>query len=104
MPSRYEPCGLSQMISLRYGTVPVVRRTGGLADTITEYDVNTTRGNGFLFEAYDAWELLDAVKRAVALHKQRGLWAKLVSNAMRCDFSWDRSAERYLEVYKKLAL
>jgi starch synthase len=92
------------MISLRYGTVPVVRRTGGLADTITEYDPKTTRGNGFLFEMYDAWELLDAIKRAIALFKQKGLWAKLVSNAMKCDCSWDKSAERYLKVYKKLVL
>ena len=101
-PSRYEPCGLSQMISLRYGTIPVVRRTGGLADTITEYDPETTRGNGFVFEMYDAWELLDEIKKAIGLYKQRGLWAKLVSNAMKCDFSWDKSAEKYLKVYKKL--
>jgi starch synthase len=104
MPSRYEPCGLSQMISLRYGTIPVVRRTGGLADTITEYDPETTRGNGFVFDTYDAWELLDEIKKAIGLYKQRGLWAKLVSNAMKCDFSWDKSAEKYLEVYKKLVL
>ena len=102
VPSRYEPCGLGQMISLRYGTIPVVRRTGGIVDTITEYDPATTRGNGFVFEMYDAWELLDEIKKAIGLYKQRGLWAKLVSNAMKCDFSWDRSAEKYLEVYKKL--
>ena len=104
MPSRYEPCGLGQMISLRYGTIPVVRSTGGLADTITEYDPETTRGNGFVFDAYDAWEFLDEIKKAAGLYKQRGLWAKLVSNAMKCDFSWDKSAEKYLEVYKKLVL
>lgn len=102
MPSRYEPCGLSQMISLRYGTIPVVRRTGGLADTITEFDPYTTRGNGFVFERYDARDFFDAVKKAVDIYKQKGLWAKLVSNAMKCDFSWDKSAEKYLEVYKKL--
>ena len=102
MPSRYEPCGLSQMISLRYGTVPVVRRTGGLADTITEFDPDTARGNGFVFERYDAWELLDAIKRAVGVYKRKGSWARLVSNAMRCDFSWDKSAERYIEVYRRL--
>ena len=102
MPSRYEPCGLGQMISLRYGTIPIVRRTGGLADTITGYDTRTTRGNGFLFERYDAWELLDTIKAAIGVYKQKGLWAKLVSNAMKCDFSWDRSAEKYLDVYKKI--
>lgn len=102
MPSRYEPCGLGQMISLRYGTVPVVRRTGGLADTITELDPNTMRGNGFLFERYDAPEFFDAVRKATGLYKRKDLWAKAVSNAMRCDFSWDKSAEKYLEVYKKL--
>jgi len=103
MPSRYEPCGLGQMISLRYGTIPVVRRTGGLADTITDFDPKTARGNGFVFERYDAWELFDAVKRAIAVYKRKALWAKLVSNAMRCDFSWERSAEKYIEVYRKLA-
>ena len=102
MPSRYEPCGLSQMISLRYGTIPVVRRTGGLADTITGFDPDTTRGNGFVFERYDAWEFFDAIKKAIGIYKQKGLWAKLVSNAMKCDFSWDKSAKKYLEVYKKL--
>lgn len=102
MPSRYEPCGLGQMISLRYGTIPIVRRTGGLADTVTEFNPDTTRGNGFVFERYDAWEFLDAIKRAVGIYKQKGLWAKLVSNAMKCDFSWDKSAEKYIEVYKKL--
>jgi len=102
VPSRYEPCGLSQMISLRYGTIPVVRRTGGLSDTITEFDPDTTRGNGFVFERYDEREFFDAIKKAVDTYKQKGLWAKLVSNAMKCDFSWDKSAEKYLEVYKKL--
>lgn len=101
MPSRYEPCGLGQIISLRYGTIPVVRNTGGLADTIKEFDARTGSGNGFLFERYDAWELFDAVKRAIGIHKQKKLWAKLVSNAKRCDFSWDKSAEEYLELYGK---
>lgn len=101
MPSRYEPCGLGQIISLRYGTIPVVRNTGGLADTIVEYDPGTTRGNGFVFERYDAGELFAAVKRAVDIYRQRGLWKKLVANAMRCDFSWDSSAKKYIELYKK---
>lgn len=103
MPSRYEPCGLGQIICLRYGTIPIVRNTGGLADTITEYDPKTTRGNGFVFDAYDAGELFNAVKRALDIYKQRGLWNKLVANAMKCDFSWDSSAKKYLELYKKIA-
>lgn len=104
MPSRYEPCGLGQIISLRYGTIPVARNTGGLADTIVEYDPGTTRGNGFVFERYDAGELFAAVKRAVDIYRQRGLWKKLVANAMRCDFSWDSSAKKYIELYKKTCL
>lgn len=102
MPSRYEPCGLGQIISLRYGTIPIVRNTGGLADTITEYDPKTTRGDGFAFERYDAGELFNAVKRAVDIYRQRGLWKKLVANAMRCNFSWDNSARKYIELYKKI--
>lgn len=102
MPSRYEPCGLGQIISLRYGTIPIVRNTGGLADTISEYDPKTTRGNGFVFERYDAGELFNAVRRAADIYRQRGLWKKLVSNAMRCDFSWDNSARKYLELYEKI--
>ncbi len=102
MPSRYEPCGLGQLISLRYGTLPIVRKTGGLADTIVEYDPFTTRGNGFVFESYDAGELLKAIERALGLYGQRGLWKRLVTNAMRSDFSWDSSAKRYIELYKKI--
>jgi starch synthase len=102
MPSRYEPCGLGQIISLRYGTIPVVRNTGGLADTITEYDPKTTRGTGFVFERYDAGELFNAVRRAADVYRQRGLWKKLVANAMRCDFSWDSSAKKYADLYKKI--
>lgn len=103
MPSRYEPCGLGQIISLRYGTIPIVRNTGGLADTITEYDPKTTRGTGFVFDRYDAGELFNAVKRATDIYRQSGLWKKLVTNAMRCDFSWDSSAKKYVDLYKKIA-
>jgi starch synthase len=102
MPSRYEPCGLGQMISLRYGTIPIARNTGGLADTISEFNIKTGEGNGFLFGRYDTWELFDAVRRALMVYKQKRLWTKLVSNAMACDFSWQRSAKKYLELYKKL--
>ena len=103
MPSRYEPCGLGQIISLRYGTIPVVRNTGGLADTIKEFDTKTGEGNGFVFERYDPWELFDAVKRAIGVYKQKKPWAQLVSNALKCDFSWDRSAGEYMALYRKRA-
>jgi len=102
MPSKYEPCGLGQMIALRYGTIPLVRRTGGLADTVLEFDGHTRRGNGFLFERYDAWELFDVIKKTIRIYRQKGLWTKLVSNAMESDFSWDRSAKKYIDVYRKL--
>lgn len=102
MPSRYEPCGLGQIISLRYGTIPVVRKTGGLADTITEYNPGLCRGNGFLFERYDAEELFGAVSRAFTIYGRKELWNKLVMNAMRCDFSWNASAKKYLDLYKKI--
>lgn len=102
MPSRYEPCGLGQMISLRYGTIPIVRNTGGLADTITEYDPKTARGTGFVFDRYDAGELFNAVKRAIDIYRRGGLWKKLAANAMRCDFSWDASARKYMEVYEEV--
>lgn len=102
MPSRYEPCGLGQIISLRYGTIPIVRKTGGLADTITEYNPELCRGNGFLFERYNAEELFGAVSRAFKIYGRKELWKKLVINAMRCDFSWKASAKRYLDLYKKI--
>ncbi len=102
MPSRYEPCGLGQLISLRYGTIPIVRKTGGLADTIIEYNPKTNRGNGFLFEKYDANELFGAIKRAVLLYKDKSAWRKLVLKAMKYDFSWEGSAKRYIELYKTM--
>lgn len=102
MPSRYEPCGLGQLISLRYGTIPIVRKTGGLADTIEEYNPKTKRGNGLVFERYDANELLRAIRRAVDFYKDKDAWRKLVLNAMKCDFSWEGSAKKYIELYSKL--
>ncbi len=102
MPSRYEPCGLGQLISLRYGTIPIVRKTGGLADTIIEYNPKTGEGNGFVFERYDADELFGTIRRAVDLYKDKGTWRKLVLKAMKCDFSWEGSAKKYIELYKKI--
>lgn len=101
MPSRYEPCGLNQMYSLRYGTVPIVRKTGGLADTIFDYNENPHEGNGFVFEEYDAEKMLDAIKRAIITYKDKNLWAQIQKRGMTADFSWEASARKYLEIYKR---
>jgi len=98
MPSRYEPCGLNQMYSMRYGTVPVVRAVGGLVDTVLPYD--RPEGTGFLFSHYDAAALLDALKRALAVHRVPAEWRRLQVNGMTTDFSWTRSAAEYVKVYK----
>jgi len=102
MPSKYEPCGLNQMYSLRYGTVPVVRATGGLADTVTEFDPATGEGTGFLFEDYDAAQFHAAVLRALALWPDKKSWARLMKNGMKQDFSWSRSAQKYISVYSRV--
>lgn len=102
MPSRYEPCGLNQMYSLRYGTVPVVRRVGGLADTVEEFNPKTGKGTGFLFDKYSAQEMLKALKRALSVYGNRKAWLKLMRNAMSKDFSWNTSAKEYVKLYEKL--
>ncbi len=102
IPSRYEPCGLTQMYSLRYGTIPIVRATGGLDDTVQEYDWRNEVGNGFKFEAYSSAALLEAVKNAIGVYRQRERWRKLVRKAMSYDFSWDRSAREYIRLYHKI--
>jgi starch synthase len=99
MPSRYEPCGLNQMYSLRYGTPPVVRETGGLADTVEEFDVISKKGTGFLFQDYEAPAMVAALKRALAIRKQPELWLALTQNGMARDFTWRRSAEGYDRLY-----
>jgi starch synthase len=101
MPSKYEPCGLNQIYSLKYGTIPVVRATGGLDDTIVNYSPNTKRGNGFKFTRYDAKEFLDQVKTAIGFYSQPEHWKQLIQNAMTADFSWQRSAAAYLQLYRK---
>ena len=101
MPSRYEPCGLGQMISLRYGNIPIVRATGGLADTITDFDRNTGKGNGFSFTEYTPLALAATVFRAIEAYHHPKAWDQLVQNAMTCDFSWNVSAAKYVEVYRK---
>jgi len=102
MPSRYEPCGLNQLYSLKYGTVPVVRRVGGLADTVTPFDPDTGQGTGFLFERYDAEDMLAAIRQAVSLYPRRRLWTRLMKNGMKQDFSWKRAATAYAELFAGL--
>src|SRR5690348_1341788 len=99
MPSRFEPGGLAQLIALRYGTIPVVRATGGLADTIRDYDPVAHTGNGFRFGAYDAWQFFAAVVRAGENFRHPAVWAWLVQHAMREDVSWSRSAQKYVQLY-----
>jgi starch synthase len=101
MPSKYEPCGLNQIYSLKYGTIPVVRATGGLDDTITHYDPTTKQGNGFKFTRYDAKEFLMTIKMGIGFYFQAEHWRQLLRNAMAADFSWERSAEAYLKLYRK---
>lgn len=100
MPSKYEPCGLNQMYSLRYGAVPIVRSTGGLADTVHEYNPATGEGTGFAFEDYDPGQFKAAVDRALALWPNREQWRSLMLNGMRQDFSWKESAKKYVEAYR----
>ncbi len=100
MPSRYEPCGLGQMFSMRYGTIPVVRYTGGLADSVEEYDPVSGTGTGFGFKPYDSAHLLKALARAVYFYKNPESWRKIIVNAMTQDFSWNRSAREYVKLYK----
>ncbi len=101
MPSRYEPCGLGQLIALRYGSVPVVRRTGGLADTVSEFDPARRTGTGFLFDAFSAEALLEVVHRAAVTYRRPQPWKALVRNGMTEDFSWDASAREYVTLYRK---
>ncbi len=102
MPSKSEPCGLSQMIAARYGTVPVVRKTGGLADSITPYNIDRKSGNGFRFENYNAHEMLFVLKDAVFTYNDKETWLKIMTKAMKTDFSWKKSAKEYEKVYNDL--
>ncbi|WP_337872808.1 glycogen synthase GlgA [Ignavibacterium sp.] len=104
MPSRYEPCGLNQIYSLKYGTIPVVRKTGGLADTVKDWDEENyygfDHGNGFSFYDYSGFALYKSVERAVNTFANKDIWKKIQLNGMKQDFSWKRSAEKYIELYK----
>ncbi len=101
MPSHYEPCGLNQIYSLKYGTVPVVRATGGLDDTIEAYDPATGSGTGFKFQAYDGAALLEAIRQALAVFRNDpAAWRRIQTNGMGKDFSWQASAIEYARLYE----
>jgi starch synthase len=102
MPSRYEPCGLNQMYSLRYGTVPVVRRTGGLADSVQQFDPVAGTGTGIVFNDYDAQAVGWALGTAFDLYQRPGTWRRLVQNGMSQDFSWNRQVREYVAAYERL--
>jgi starch synthase len=104
MPSRFEPCGLNQMYSLRYGTLPIVRRCGGLADTVIDASAeNLANGiaTGFVFESASREALIDTLRRAVSLYRQPNRWRMMIQQAMQEDFSWARSAQAYLNLYRQ---
>ena len=101
MPSKSEPCGLAQMIAMRYGTVPIVRETGGLGDSVR--DAGGKNGNGFTFKTFDAMDMLDAVKRGIAVYENKRKWNPLVKRAMNCDYSWAVSAKVYIDMYNEMA-
>ena len=100
MPSKSEPCGLSQMVALRYGTIPVVRETGGLKDSVT--DCGDGAGNGFTFKSYFAPDMLAALRRAIDKYQDKPAWSELVVRALNCDNSWPVSANEYIKTYKGL--
>jgi len=101
MPSRFEPCGLGQLIAMRYGSIPIVRKTGGLADTVTNFDPSLGIGTGFVFGNYEWQELCQTIYKAIEVYKNPEVWRKIIKNAMSCDFSWSRSAKEYLRLYRE---
>ncbi len=102
MPSKFEPCGLNQMYSFKYGTVPVVHKVGGLADTVTEFDPETGEGNGFLFDKFNSGSMLAALNRASLLYQEKRSWIKLMINGMKLDLSWNKSARSYHDLFINL--
>ena len=102
MPSRYEPCGLNQIYSLKYGTVPIVRATGGLDDTIEHWDPRTGKGTGFKFTDYNGEALLLTIKEALRAFRDQSSWQQLMRNGMSKDFSWNASAKEYIRVYERV--
>ena len=105
MPSRYEPCGLNQLYALKYGTIPIVHETGGLADSINNYTpagLKAGTASGFSFKNYSAGEMMSCIKSALALYEDKKSWKQLMKNAMQQDFSWEHSGKEYIALYRKL--
>ena len=100
-PSKFEPCGIVQMEAMRYGAIPIARATGGLADTVKNYDANTGTGYGFVFQDYDKWQFFGQVVRAIETYRHRNLWKKIQISAMKQDFSWNNSAKQYSVLYER---
>ncbi|REE88692.1 starch synthase [Paenibacillus taihuensis] len=103
MPSQFEPCGLSQLLALRYRSVPIVRETGGLRDTVLAYNEYTGEGNGFTFANYNAHDMLHTIRRAVGFYKDEAAWQQIVSNSAKEDYSWTRSAKAYMSLYNTIS-
>jgi starch synthase len=101
MPSRFEPCGLGQMIAMRYGAVPVVHRTGGLADTVVDYHQRPDKATGFVFETFSPEACLDTLERALRAWRDRDVWTAIQTRGMKADFSWESSARKYAEIYQR---
>ena len=102
MPSAFEPCGLAQMICLKYGTLPLVRSCGGLKDSIIPFNEYTLQGNGFSFENYNANDFYHTICYALSVYNRKELWAKVIENGFQCDFSWKKSAQNYKVLYENL--
>jgi starch synthase len=103
MPSRYEPCGLNQMYALKYGTVPVVRATGGLDDTVEQWNPANGTGTGFKFQRFETGELLGAIDSALEAFKDKAGWERLMRNGMAQDFGWEQPAKQYSDLYEEVA-
>jgi starch synthase len=102
MPSLFEPCGLNQMYSLRYGTVPIVRRTGGLADSVQQFDPSSAKGTGIVFNDYNATALGWAINFALDLYPEKATWRKLMRNGMSMDYSWEQQGQIYIDLFQRL--
>lgn len=102
MPSKFEPCGLSQLIAMTYGSVPIVRETGGLKDTVTPYNPETGEGTGYTFKTYNSYDMLDAIWRAYGAYFDKENWKKVKLNGMKGDYGWEQSAKKYLDIYNNI--
>ena len=102
MPSQYEPCGLNQLYSMRYGTVPVVRATGGLDDTVQNFDAKASTGNGFKFGPYSAAAMLEKIREGLYFYNQPEAWAKIQRNGMVADHSWSAADKKYIQLYESM--